>query len=250
MNRLVSVLPRSALVGLALVIGTAWAGPPLETDDPDTPGPGNWEINVASSLEKRGGTWEFTPMLDLNYGVGDRLQLKLKPRMVILDEPGRDTRSGLGNIQGGIKWRFLDEGDHGIAASVYPQLDFNPPGHSDARGLVDDGTGFYLPVQVARTFCLTRLYAETGANWREHRGSEWIAGLAAEHPLTDSFRLVGELRATWERGSRGPELLFNMGCKWSLLENLTVLASAGHTLREPRGEDGAFFSYFGLQTTF
>ncbi|MFN2477468.1 MAG: hypothetical protein ABR526_14155 [Chthoniobacterales bacterium] len=29
------------------------SGPPLETDDPDTPGDGNWEINFASTLEKR-----------------------------------------------------------------------------------------------------------------------------------------------------------------------------------------------------
>ena len=124
--------------------GIALAGPPLETDDPDTPGPGNWEINIASTLEKRGGIWEIKPVLDLNYGLGERVQLKVKPRLVILDEPSRVARSGAGNIQLGVKWRFADEDDFGAAISIYPQLDLNPSGHSVARGLVDDGTDFTL----------------------------------------------------------------------------------------------------------
>ena len=46
------------------------------------------------------------------------------------------------------------------------------------------------------------------------------------------------------------ELLFNAGFKWKLAGQVTLLASAGHTLREARGESSAFFSYLGLQTTF
>ena len=59
----------------------AWAqgGPPLVTDDPDTPGPGYWEINLSTFLEKRlhANTIE-TPRLDANYGVGQRIQLKFE----------------------------------------------------------------------------------------------------------------------------------------------------------------------------
>jgi hypothetical protein len=38
-------------------------------------------------------------LLDINYGVGERVQLKLKPRLVILDEPGQAAEAGAGNIQ-------------------------------------------------------------------------------------------------------------------------------------------------------
>lgn len=69
-------------------------GPPLETDDPDTPGAGRWEINAATTLEKRRDVWEWTPLLDINYGIGERVQLKLKlkPRFAILDEPDARVR--------------------------------------------------------------------------------------------------------------------------------------------------------------
>jgi len=57
------------------------AGPPLETDDPATPCTDRWKINVSTTLEKRRDAWEWTPLLDFNYGVGERIQLKLKRAM-------------------------------------------------------------------------------------------------------------------------------------------------------------------------
>ena len=62
------------LVGAPLFV-LAWplalgAGPPLETDDPDTPGPNRWEINLSSPFATRDDTWLFQPLLDINYGVG------------------------------------------------------------------------------------------------------------------------------------------------------------------------------------
>ena len=88
------------------------AGPPLETDDPDMPGPNQWEINLSSPFATRNDTWLFQPLLDLNYGVGERVQLKLKPRLVVVDEPGCSVEAGAGNIQLGVKWRFLDQDRH------------------------------------------------------------------------------------------------------------------------------------------
>jgi hypothetical protein len=229
---------------------SAFAGPPLEFDDPDTPGAGNWEINFASTMENRASLWEFKPLLDLNYGWGERVQLKLKPRLVVLDEPGESTRAGAGNIQFGVKWRFLDEDIRGIAMSVYPQADFNPPGRSIERGLVDDGHDLFLPLQIARTFGRTRLYADGGYNWREGHDDEWILGVAAEHRLAESFIIMGELREIVQADFDDHELFFNVGFKWKLQENWTILAAAGRTIHEPRGERAAVFSYLGLQLLF
>ena len=119
-----------------------YAGPPIETDDPDTPGPGRWEVNLASTMEKRASFWEFQPLLDVNYGWGERVQLKLKPRAVVLDEPGAGAKAGAGNLQFGVKWRFVDQQERGLSLSVYPQADLNPPGNSVERGLVADGQQF------------------------------------------------------------------------------------------------------------
>ncbi len=244
--------PAALLAALAtpLLGASAVAGPPLETDDPDTPGPNNWEINVSSMLETRRDSWEFTPLFDINYGAGGRIQLKLKPRAVVLDEPRAGARAGAGNIQLGVKWRFLDQASHGLSMSVYPQADFNPPGRSVKRGLVDDGHEFILPLQVLRAVGHTRVYAEAGYNWREKQTDEWVFGLAAEHSLSQKLRLVGELRDITERDFADHELFFNAGFKWSFSTHITLLASAARTLHESRREGAAVFSYLGVQFMF
>jgi len=52
------------------------AGPPYLTNDPGTPGNGNWEINLGAvpTLERGVSSYQL-PQIDLNFGVGDRLQL-------------------------------------------------------------------------------------------------------------------------------------------------------------------------------
>lgn len=237
-------------LAVSILAPSALAGPPLETDDPDTPGPNRWEINLSSPFATRADTWVFQPLLDVNYGVGERVQLKLKPRMVVLDEPGGSTAIGAGNIQVGVKWRFLDQPRHAGSVSFYPQLDFNPPGDSVERGLVTEGPQFLLPFQVQRAFGCRKVYVEAGYNWRDGQADEWLLGLAAEHPFSERFRLVGELRnvATWDFGDY--EFFFNAGFKWTFHEHVTLLASAGRTLVESRGEPAAVFSYLGLQFTF
>ncbi len=229
---------------------TGMAGPPLETDDPDTPGANRWEINLSSPFVTRNDVWLFQPLFDINYGVGDRVQLKLKPRAMVLDEPGEGTRAGAGNIQVGVKWRFLEQERHGVSLSVYPQADFNPPGASVDRGLVSEGTQFFLPFQVQRVFGRTKVYAEAGYNWREHQTDEWALGLAAEHSLSDPFRLVGELRNVADDDFGDYEFFFNAGFKWSFHNHVTLLASAGRTIYETRADGTAVLGYLGLQFTF
>lgn len=237
-----------SLLGVAVL--PVLAGPPLETDDPDTPGPKRWEINLASPFATRDDAWLFQPLLDINYGVGERVQLKLKPRLVVLDEPRQAVEAGAGNIQLGVKWRYLDQARAGVSVSVYPQADFNPPGDSANRGLVSEGSQFFLPFQVQRTFDHTKVYAEAGYNWREEQTDEWLLGLAVEHPLCDSFRFVGELRSVAAGDFGEYEFFFNAGFKWSFHEHVTLLGSAGRTLYESRGDGPAVFSYLGLQSTF
>src|SRR5205809_23251 len=82
--------------------------PTLITDDPDTPGPGYWEINLAALLEKtRAQRHVEVPRVDLNYGVGRRIQVKFEmPWVALLDKEQR-TETGAGNATVGVKWRFV-----------------------------------------------------------------------------------------------------------------------------------------------
>ena len=68
------------------------------TDDPGTPGSGKWENNFAIIFEHRPNETSIdVPEIDLNYGVGEHVQLTLQNAPVLL------KRSGHGLI-GGPPW--------------------------------------------------------------------------------------------------------------------------------------------------
>ena len=73
---------------LASLVGLhAQGGPPMLTDDPGTPGDGHWEINTAVTTEQRPGERSSEPpLLDLNYGIGDRIQLKYEAAWVRMSQ--------------------------------------------------------------------------------------------------------------------------------------------------------------------
>jgi hypothetical protein len=91
------------LVGMSGVLwqpsqARAQAGPPFLTNDPGTPGNANWEINVASMQTlARGQSSYQTPQVDLNFGVGDRIQLTYEIPYVLQADAGQRVRSGWSN---------------------------------------------------------------------------------------------------------------------------------------------------------
>ncbi|MGD0648998.1 MAG: hypothetical protein ABR971_13505 [Acidobacteriaceae bacterium] len=111
------------LVVLASVLATkahAQGGPPFRTDDPDTPGNKHWEINFGwmGDRNPQAGAYEV-PDFDINYGLGDRLQLKYEIPIAIEETralpatPGQpaipgEVIGGLGESLLGIKWRFYE----------------------------------------------------------------------------------------------------------------------------------------------
>src|SRR5580658_3622336 len=69
------LLVLGAVVWLALP-AEAQGGPPYYTNDPGTPGPMNWEINLGyMPFLFNGQSIVHTPDVDINFGLGDRIQL-------------------------------------------------------------------------------------------------------------------------------------------------------------------------------
>jgi len=229
----------------------AQGGPPLLTDDPGTPGGGQWEINVAFTLEEVQGERLFeAPLLDLNYGYGDKIQLKFEIPWLILDEEGSPTRSGLGNSEFGVKWRFLDEDVDGLAMSVYPQFEFNNPTSSDERGLVDEGVELLLPVQLQKSLGPISMNGEVGYAIRENHEDEWVYGLALGREFSEGFEFVGEIHGTALRDLGENELVFDIGTRLDLTGILTLLFAAGRSFRGEESGEPQFFTYVGLQFLF
>src|SRR3984957_417323 len=76
----------------------AQAGPPFLTNDPGTPGNANWEINLGSMQTIARGVSSYqTPQIDLNFGVGDRVQLTYEVPYILQTSTGQPLESGWGN---------------------------------------------------------------------------------------------------------------------------------------------------------
>jgi hypothetical protein len=221
----------SACILLAMGSGAItlplWAqgGPPLETDDPGTPGNGHLELNLELEAERGAGGTEYdAPNLDINYGVGDRLQLKIEVPWRVVTAGSDRARSGLGNAMLGIKWRFLESDSGRVALSTYPQVTL--PGSSGAAGtgVADPSTTVLLPVELAWRVGTLGFDAELGVR-RSREESELVYGLAVAGSALASLELLGECNGTREGNGSGAGLLCGIGVRWELDQRLTVLGA-------------------------
>src|SRR5215831_8998627 len=212
---------------LAPVVAWADAGPPMITDDPATPGDGHWEINVATTSDHQSGTTEYElPLLDINYGVGERIQLKFEVPYVILDGP-RSTRKGAGDSLIGVKWRFVDGGDDGWQISTYPQLEtaFRFGDDSD-NGISESGVRYLLPIEVQHSLGPVGLNFEAGRWFRPaQQGDSWIAGIVVSGEVSKGFDLLAELHDEADLGFHHDELILNFGARYEVSDRYSLLFS-------------------------
>lgn len=236
---------------LAAMTQPLFAGPPLQTDDPETPGPNNWEINVAFTAEKNHHDWAFeAPLLDINYGVGEQIQLKYEAPLAIVDAEGAGTRAGIGNSLVGVKWHFLEQEKVGLDVSTYPQFEFNTVHSSVRRGLTEDGTAWLLPIEVSHSFGSLTVYGEWGYALNEHNPDEHFYGIAAEQELCETFSVMGEFHGAADHSFGEHQLVANVGLHWRWTEEVSLICSAGRGLYASGSRPVDFLSYAGLQLTF
>ncbi len=226
----------------------AQAGPPMVTDDPGTPGDGHIEINIAAIAARTsdGSTYEL-PLVDVNYGVGDRLQLKLETPYEIDTVDGR--RGGVGSGLVGVKWRFVDGGDEGWNVSTYPQIGFNYPGITSTRSrLAQRGVSYFVPIEVQRNVGRLEIGID-GGRWFRTDGDSWSAGIALGTQLTDGWEIMAELHDERLTAAARDELLINIGSRLKLSPHLNLLISAGRDVHNTIDRPADLLLYTGLQLT-
>jgi hypothetical protein len=239
---LVATLATALLPAHALAQG----GPPLITDDPDTPGPGYWEINIATLLEKtRGQRRVEVPRIDLNYGVGRRIQLKFEMPWVAFQNEEQRTESGAGNATLGVKWRFMGQEGEKISWSIYPQLDFNTAHSSVTKGIEGEGRQFLMPSEITVEMFHFEVNGEVGRNFVENGPDSWIFGASTEGHVLPRLELLAEIHG--ERvDDESTELIVVGGGRLKLTSRMIALMAIGHTVRSP-DQDARTYAYVGLQ---
>ncbi len=231
------------LVPLAL---PAQGGPPLLTDDPGTPGRDNWEINLGYTIDRQPGDNEYeTPILDMNYGWGDRVQLKYEMPYVYNSTGGGPLVSGPGDSKFGVKIRFFENEKHELNISTYPQLEINNTNDSVRRGLVYKGPLFLLPLEITKKVGPVDLDLEVG-RWFTQQQNYWISGLALGHQATHRLELLGEVYSN--SAPVGPrDNTFDFGGRYRLNRNALFIFMAGRSFSPPSSGQSQFIGYFGMQ---
>jgi hypothetical protein len=225
-------------------------GPPMITDDPGTPGNSKWENNFAIIFERRPDQTEYeVPEIDLNYGVGDHIQLTLQTAAVLSKRSGHGLIGGLGGTEAAVKWRFLDQATSGLDMSIFPRIIFNITHSSVRRGLADDGTRFQIPFQAAKTFGRLHVDAEFGPRASTVGRSEWLDGIVCGFDLTKPTMLMAELDDESRMNFSRDVLTLNFGLRHEFTENYILIVSMGHELRSP-DQPTALISYFGMQFVY
>jgi hypothetical protein len=236
---------RRAPLLLLLANGLAHAGPPLLTNDPDTPGPGAWEINLAATGDRHDGGWDVdAPDVDLNRGVGERIQLSLHVPWSHAHADGGRWQSGWGAVEFGVRWRFLDQGEDGWKIAVQPQWVSAFSHAAQRQGLAPAHDEWVLPVQASHPLGRVDVVMEVARHVVAHEADTWQAGVFADAACRARLHCLVELNTTWDGGAR---TAFNLGAVKAVNPHLNLLGSAGTELTGPAQERAHLLFYLGAQ---
>jgi hypothetical protein len=224
----------------------AQGGPPYYTNDPGTPGNLNWEINLGyMPFFYSNQSVSHVPDLDINFGVGDRIQLTYENAWLRVQNPA--TKFGLGQSNPGLKWRFYDAGESGLAISVFPQLFLDNPNDAVRRGITPASDAFLLPFEFTKKIGPVDVDYELGYQF-VHKGSDgWITGLVVGHDFTTRFGGDVEFysQGTFHPSYNQPTL--DLGGRYKIHRPVILLFMAGRSLERTRPNQSYFLGYFGFQ---
>ncbi len=226
-----------------------WAGPPFETDDPEPPPLGHWEIYLGTTgYESQGNFLGWGPFLELNYGVFPDTQLSLTEQAAFNWLAGGRSYYGYGDTLVGLKYRFLHETDRWPQAAFYPQV-YLPTGDASK----DLGTGqfqFLIPLWLQKSWGPWTTYGG-GAYWITPGPGykNWtFVGWELQRDLSDFFTVGGELffhSADVVGVTDGAG--FNLGGFLNFDDINHIVFSAG---RDILGNEYQFTGYLAYQWTF
>ena len=223
------------------------AGPPFLTNDPGTPGNGNWEINVAAMQTTLHGLSTLQlPQLDVNYGLGERIQLTGEIPYVVANSSGQSQASGWGNASPGVKWRFFDQGEEGWQLSTFPMYQTGVSADAQSKGIGIAGPRFFLPLEAARKVGSVSFNLEAGTYIPVHGDHEQILGLVVGQSLTARLELDGELYYDHIRGGTDVTT-FDVGGRYHLHRGFNLLFMAGRSLHGNSPGQVEFIGYLGIQ---
>jgi hypothetical protein len=238
----------------------AFAGPPFVTDDPEPVPYQHFEFyTLITGTAVRGDTQGAAPGFEFNYGLVPNGQVHIIAPFTF-DSPGGPTQFGYGDTELGVKYRFIDEDQHGSRPMVgaYPLIEL--PTGDEGRAL---GAGYvraYFPIWIQKSFGDWTTYGG-GGYWINHgddtANRDYVyVGWLLQRQVTKQLAIGGEIfhqTATLSFGSTDPAATrpttgFNIGAIYDLDEHNHLLASVGASLQNA-STTNLFSWYLAYQMT-
>ena len=228
----------------------AWGqgGPPYYTNDPGTPGNQNWEINLGyMPFLYSGNSLSHVPDVDINYGLGERIQLTYESAWLRVLNGIGPAKYGLEQDQLGVKWRFYDNDKTGFSMSIFPQVSLNNPGHSVQRGITPPGASVILPVEFSKKLGPIDVNWEGGYNVVHLGSNGYVAGLVMGHDMSKSLELDAEFYSLGAFDHSISQQTIAGGARYKLRPPFILLLMAGRSVEPAHNGQPFFVGYFGMQ---
>jgi hypothetical protein len=226
----------------------AQAGPPFLTNDPGTPGNANWEINLGSMQTIARGVSSYqVPQIDLNFGVGDRIQLTYEVPYILQTSADQPLESGWGNGYPGVKWRFLDQGEDGWQMSTFPQVETGASLLARQKGIAVPGPRYLLPLEVTKKIGAFDVDFEAGYFVAGHGPKERILGVVAGRSVTERLELDAEIYDDRAYDSAPHSTTLDLGGRYKLHRGIIALFMAGRSINGFGDGQPEFMGYVGVQ---
>jgi hypothetical protein len=212
----------ACLAVLAVVSGSATAGPPYVSDDPEPTDYQHYEIYVfTDGMNGREGT-SGASGIDFNYGAAPDLQLTATVPIAYQSPAEVSAFAGLGNVELAAKYRFLHQSEIGWDVAVFPRV-FLPSGSST---LGERHASFLLPLWVEKDWDNWSTFGGGGCELNRGGGSKDFcqAGWVLTRQILPELQLGAEIvhqTADTEGGHASTTL--GVGLRYDFSDNLHLL---------------------------
>jgi hypothetical protein len=246
---------RRAALGVAAAVTVAclcWprsahAGPPYQTDDPEPVEYRHWELYLATQRAVTSdGAIGTAPHVEINYGAAPNLQLHLIAPLAYSRPSGSPAEYGLGDVELGAKFRFVQEGKRIPMIGTFPLLEL--PAGDEAKGLGTGHPHVFIPLWLQKGLGRWLTYGGGGYWLNPGAGNRnfWYVGWLLQRQLSKHTALGTEVfHTTADHVGGGGNLQFNVGLVLDPASHHHLLFSAGRGLT---GES-RFQGYFAYQVT-
>jgi hypothetical protein len=223
------------------------AGPPFVTDDPEPVAYHHWEIYVASEVLKNAfGIQGTVPHVEVNFGILPETQLHVIAPFAFFRDTLGATSAGLGDIELGVKFRFVKEYPWFPQVGTFPHV-LIPTGDTAKN----TGTGRYqvfVPLWLQKSFDRFTTYGGGGIWVSPGHPSfnYWSFGLECQYDITGWVTAGAEVFSNTAAPASGQaETGINAGAIFNVNAAHHILVSAGTDVRGPNH----FMAYAAYQLT-